>query len=100
MANIDMKTAVQVAKSSIVELFADDLPEALALEEIDLTRQKGHNLWAVTLGFYRPKVMQKVPAGALGEIFSGPAQIENRVYKTVYIDADTGKFVKMDMRNV
>ena len=98
MANIEMKTAVSAAKNAFCELFSDDLPEELALEEIDLTNEKGRNLWAVTFGFYRKKSLVKSPPGKLTDLFQQPTQIENRVYKTVYVDAEDGSFVKMDMR--
>jgi len=37
----------------------------------------------------------------IGAIFNpAPSQIDHRVYKTVFIDAASGQFVKMDIRQV
>lgn len=102
MSSIPVQVAVKNAKRSLLELYADDPPKAVALEEIEFVKDDDRSLWSVTLGFYRPKSVSAMPSsGALGSIFLQPAvQIENRVYKTVFIDANTGDFVKMDMRQV
>ena len=50
--------------------------------------------------------MKETPRGGLlsnlGALYgaSATAEIENRVYKSLVIDADTGEFVRMDMRIV
>jgi hypothetical protein len=100
MTKIDMKEAVRTAKATINDLFADDPLKGLALEEIEFVDEDGHPRWAVTLGFHRSKSVSMVPGNAIGAIFQKPSEVEHRVYKIVYIDADTGDFVKMDMRNV
>ena len=104
MSRIPIKDAVRHAKESLIDLYQDDPPKELALEEIELVKQGDCDLWSVTLGFYRPKSVSAVGGGAtagflgLNHLPSNP--IENRVYKTVFIDASTGDFVKMDMRQV
>lgn len=103
MQSIPVQEAVKSAKKSLLELYADDPPKALALEEIEFVNDGERPLWSVTLGFHRPKSVTAVGAneGNLANIFGQPAsQIEHRVYKTVFIDANTGDFVKMDMRQV
>lgn len=93
---INVKEAVKAAKDALLELYEDDPPTAMALEEIEKTRDNGRELWAVTLGFYRHKA-----ANTIGSIFTPAAsQIEHRVYKTLFIDAGSGAFVKMDIRQV
>ncbi|MCX7087383.1 MAG: hypothetical protein NTV00_04925, partial [Methylococcales bacterium] len=55
MTAITIKEAVQAAKEKIKELYEDDSPEALALEEIELIKEDNHERWSVTLGFHRNK---------------------------------------------
>ena len=101
MSLIAVKVAVSNAKTKLIELYEDDPVKGLALEEIELINEGDHKLWAVTLGFHRTKSVSEVGGGALGMTgFLKPTQIENRVYKTVIIDAENGDFVKMDMRLV
>ena len=103
MQSIPVQEAVKSAKKSLLELYADDPPKGLALEEIEFVNDGGRAFWSVTLGFHRPKSVTAVGAnaGSLATIFAQPtSQVEHRVYKTVFIDANTGDFVKMDMRQV
>ena len=103
MQSIPVQEAVKSAKKSLLELYADDPPKALALEEIEFVNDSERPLWSVTLGFHRPKSVTAIGgnAGSLANVFGQSAtQIEHRVYKTVFIDANTGDFVKMDMRQV
>ena len=102
MQSIPVQDAVKNAKKSLLELYADDPPNALALEEVEFVTDEKRSLWSVTLGFYRRKSVSAVPlSGSVTSFFSQPAvEIENRVYKTVFVDANTGDFVKMDMRLV
>lgn len=101
MTNIAVKDAVRRAKEALTQLYEDDLPRALALEEIELIKDGDINLWAVTLGFYRSKSVSAIPGGTLDLMgLRTPSPVENRVYKTVFIDAENGEFVKMDIRQV
>ena len=102
MSRIPVKDAVRHAKESLTDLYQDDPPKALALEEIELVTDGGRDLWSVTLGFHRSKNVSAVNDGRLNLANLGmqTSQVENRVYKTVFIDASTGEFVKMDMRQV
>jgi hypothetical protein len=101
MAAIGVKEAVKAAKEHLLELYDDDPPTALALEEIERVQDGNRDLWAVTLGFHRNKSIKAVSAGGIAPLFqSGAAQVENRVYKTIFIDATTADFIKMDIRQV
>lgn len=104
MARISVKDAVHHAKEALAQLYEDDPPKALALEEIELITEDGTDLWAVTLGFYRQKSVSAIPGRGFDSLLGlgslEPPQVENRVYKTVFINAATGEFVKMDMRQV
>ncbi len=99
MAGMNVKQAVQAAKDALRDLYDDDPPVAMALEEVEKTSADGRPMWAVTLGFCRPAVNGK--PHALGGLFSPSGHMhEHRIYKTLFIDAGTGEFVKMDMRQV
>lgn len=102
MAAISVKQAVKAAKDALRDLYEDDPPAAMALEEIEKTHEDGRDLWAVTLGFYRNKAVAiKTSPNAIGALFNpGISQVEHRVYKTLFMDAETGEFVKMDIRQV
>ena len=96
MSLIPVQEAVAHAKKSLTALYQDDPLRELALEEIELVTEGSRDLWSVTLGFDRVKAFK---ASALQSYL--PAQnLVNRVYKTVFLDASTGEFVKMDMRQV
>jgi hypothetical protein len=99
MPTISMKDAVTVAKNTLMELYHDDPPKGLALEEIELAKNDGKEVWEVTLGFYRARSVA-VKQNSITAIFEPQSQVENRAYKIVEIDADTGQFVKMGMRRV
>ena len=49
---MDVKEAVAKAKSYIEDLFAEELPEDIGLEEVEF--DKGDREWAITIGFKRP----------------------------------------------
>ena len=103
MPTISMKEAVGRAKSALNELYEDDPPRALALEEIELQGDGNSQLWAVTLGFQRKRDVSVVrDRNSIHELLgtSPPAEVEHRVYKTVLIVASSGEFVKMDIRQV
>ena len=100
MATINVKEAVKAAKEALVDLYDDDPPTAMALEEVEKMAERGRELWAVTLGFHRDKAVA-IKSNAIGAVFNATAsQIELRVYKTLFIDAGTGEFVKMDIRQL
>ncbi len=98
MTSITIKEAVKTAKEKIKELYEDDSPQALALEEIELIEEGERKLWSVTLGFHRNKSVKAINATMLGDLYKPSQQVENRVYKTILIDANTGEFIKMEMR--
>lgn len=97
MPAISMKQAVSIAKQHIKELYEDDPLQGLALEEIELVTDSHGERWAVTLGFFRAKSVRPHSTTSMN-MFLPPAPIENRVYKIVMIDANSGDFVKMDIR--
>jgi len=101
MPQITVKQAVALAKAAIADLYDDVSPlDELALEEIELTSADGRELWAVTLGFFKPRQVTVKGGGVASALYSGGVKVENRDYKTLYIDADSGEFVKMEIRLV
>jgi hypothetical protein len=102
MPTISTKEAVARAKQQLLELYEDDPPRELALEEIELVSlDDARQAWAVTLGFARTRnVTVTNPTGVSMSALLGtntPTEVEHRVYKTLLLDANTGDFVKMDM---
>lgn len=99
MPTITVKDAVAFAKNAIVDLYHDDPPRSLALEEVELATNNGKEIWEVTLGFYRPRSVS-TSTNPLSAIYQSPREVENRTYKIIEIDAETGEFLKMSMRHV
>lgn len=97
MPTISVKDAVTAAKDAITELYYDDPLRNLALEEIELTTKDGKEVWEVTLGFYRVRSVT-TKSNHLSAIFEPQLEVENRAYKIIEIDAETGQFLKMGMR--
>ena len=101
MDTISFQEAIKIAKKTMQELFCDDQITELSLEEIELEERDRREIWAVTLGYYKKRSVS-TPKASLGSLSfyqrEEPLQIENRVYKTLLIDAKTGSFIKMDMR--
>lgn len=58
---ISVKEAVKAAKDALLELYEDDPPKDVALEEIEEAQEDGQDLWAVTLGFYRYYLQSRQP---------------------------------------
>lgn len=104
MSSIQPQTAVKNAKQILLTLDPDDPPRDLKLEEISHTTLDSREAWAVTLGFYRPRSVEAITpkgSGLLGLGFPAHSKIsENRVYKTVYIDDESGEFIRMDIREL
>jgi len=100
MSTISFQDAIRTAKATLLELFADEPVREVALEEIELVKDDGSELWAVTLGYFKKRSVSTTSNSTLDFFSRQPLQIENRVYKTLLIDAETGLFVRMDMRLV
>jgi hypothetical protein len=92
---MDVKEAVRLAKAYVRDTFADEKILDVGLEETQFEEPAGQ--WIITVGFRRP-FDRKVQ---LKDHFSIPGlpqpykSYENRVYKTVLIDAKTGQVASM-----
>jgi hypothetical protein len=100
MPTISFQDAIGMAKATLPQLYADDLPREVALEEIELVTEEKRELWAVTLGYFKKRSVSTTANSSLAFFSPQSLQVENRVYKTLLIDAETGLFVRMDMRLV
>lgn len=90
---VDLQQAVVRAISAVQDLYKAqgyDLSDLL-LEEI----QRTGDVWQVTVGFTRPNTA-KSDIGAIGQALAGP----RRAFKRVRIDANTGEFLGMEIREL
>ena len=81
---MDVKQAVKKAKAYVADLFADEKPANLGLEEVEF--EESHGEWLITIGFSRPweKPKNKFADLAIDRPF------EARTYKVVSISDSTG----------
>lgn len=88
---MDVKEAVNTAKTYVAELFANEGLSNLGLEEVEFDDSTG--AWKVTVGFSRP--WDRVPTAivAIAQGASPP-----RSYKVVRIDDATGRVVSVKTR--
>ncbi|MCF6284741.1 MAG: hypothetical protein L3K26_06095 [Candidatus Hydrogenedentes bacterium] len=81
---MDVKQAVKQAKMYVADLFADEKPSNLGLEEVEY--EEGRGEWLITIGFSRPWESPKNRlAGLVDVVPSG------RSYKVVCVSDETGK---------
>lgn len=91
---IDVKTAVQFAKSAAKDFLSEDgALDELLLEEVEF--DDAESIWLITLGF---NVVNKNSLRGIGAAIAGNQYI--RKYKTFSIDAETGKVKAMKIRDV
>ena len=83
---IEVKNAVQIALDLFKELYDTKKFEDILLEEVELNKNK--TAWLVTLGFYR-----QIPSVNIMESIGSKKFV--RTYKTLQIDADTGRMIAM-----
>ena len=85
---IDVRQAVQIAKAKATEMLFATSP---SLEEIERESYKDRDVWSITLGIPR----QFNDQGPLGQL---SALSEDKQYKRFLIDAETGEFLAMKLR--
>ncbi len=84
---IGVKEAVRLATGALRDLYEDIELEDLLLEEVE----RSDGSWYVTLGFARPFHSDDLLPGL------APSQ---RAYKRIKIDAKTGEFLGMEIREL
>lgn len=91
---IEVKDAVQVAKAAANDFLGQETElQDLMLEEVELN--SSGKTWAITLGFNVPAPDKYERLGA-----SLTGRMQTRKYKTFIIDAETGEFRSMKIREV
>ena len=80
-----IKEAVALAKKVVADLFAEDNPMNIALEEID--RNDASDEWLVTIGFSRPWNSEEL-------LFPGLYPKRKREYKIVHIVGSEFRSIK------
>lgn len=92
-SEIDLKQAVRIAIQSVRELYEAQGYQLndLLLEEV----QRSGDNWLVTVGFTRPST-------SAGEsvVTALAGMTPRRAFKRVKIDAETGKFIEMQIREL
>lgn len=83
---IDVKQAVKTAMGFVQELYANNIPHNLLLEEVQLSEDEKY--WLITVGFSRDAGWGTLAGNNGGE----------RAYKTVKIHAETGEPKEMTIR--
>lgn len=85
---MDVKEAVRLAFEVVRDLYEDVELKGLLLEEVERSR----DVWLVTIGFNRPSGL-----AALSSPVSVAAP-SARTYKRIRINAQTGEFMGMEIR--
>lgn len=85
---IGVKEAVQIAAKVARDLYSDFELRDLLLEEVE----RSGEAWLVTIGFQRPSE----GASPIGSLLVG----QQRAYKRIRIDAQTGEFLGMEIRQL
>jgi hypothetical protein len=88
---IDVKQAVSAAAASLESIYEQPVADLL-LEEVE--RSEDGRYWLITLGFSKPLPAQ---ANQLQQL-SAQLRPPQRIYKLIKIDAATGEFVSMKIR--
>jgi hypothetical protein len=90
---IDVKQAISVAMDSLTHLYGN--LSGLLVEEVSKSDDGNH--WLITLGFASPlKVDTATMPAALG--LGNVLRPQARLYKIVNVDARSGEFVSMKIR--
>jgi hypothetical protein len=84
---IDVKAAVQVARSYAMEVLGEFKP---TVEEIDREEYKARDVWKITLGF---------PSDVYHAGRASPG-LPSKEYKSFLIDAETGQPLAMKIREL
>ncbi len=89
---IDVKKAIALAVDSLKNFYAEPVSDLL-LEEVE--RSEDGKYWLITLGF---SVLPSSHPGNQFQQLSAALKTPVRIYKAIKIDADTGEFVSMKIR--
>jgi hypothetical protein len=92
-AGVSLQEAVKIAVNSVRDIYRGQGFELkdLMLEEVE----RSDDSWQVTVGFTRPNTATS-DIGVIGQALAGP----RRAFKRVRIDANTGEFLGMRIREL
>ena len=90
---IDAKQAVQIAKEKAADMLQQP---GSSLEEIERDSYKNREVWSITLGL--PLDTEQWTSGAKLSNFFGQVASVPLKYRRFLIDAETGEFVAMKLR--
>lgn len=90
---MDVKEAVQAARTHVSEIFAGEMLTDVGLEEVTFDHEEDGGVWAITIGFSRPWDDPNRHGPQLGE-----AVPPRRTYMTVRIHDATGKALELTRR--
>ena len=90
---MNVKEAVKEAIAYVAEVFENEKPTNIGLEEVSLNEQE--NTWEVTVGFSRP---WDYGIGLVKKL--DPSFNPKRQYKVVKIDNKTGAVISIKIREV
>ena len=88
---MDVKQAVQAAKSHVAEIFADESIANVGLEEVEF--DESNQVWAITVGFSR---VWGRPGDLIRALDGGTA----RTFKIVHIEDESGHVRSVKHRDV
>lgn len=88
---MDVKQAVTLAKAFILDLYTEEHPSNVGLEEVELDQES--NEWVVSIGFSRP---WDEPRNTLAALASPPAT--RRSFKVVRISNGTEQVLSVKNR--
>jgi len=95
---IDMKQAVNVAMTFLVDLMDTTKVSEILLEEVESNDDE--RLWSVTLSALLPESQDGPKPSPLALAMGNAPSNRRRIYKVFTIDADTGKLKSMRMRSL
>ena len=88
---MDVKQAVQLAKTHVAEIFADESIANVGLEEVEFDDL--NQVWEITIGFSRFW-------GRLGDVVRALDGNSARTFKIVRIEDETGRVQSVKHRDV
>lgn len=90
---IGIRTAVKKAMNHLLFLYKDKKIQDVLLEEVDFSSED--NQWLITIGFSLPRKK------SASELLVNPVDVmRSRKYKIISIDAVSGMFLSMKIRNI
>ena len=96
---MDVNEAVQIAKSYVADLYADEPVRHIGVEEVVF--DAGSNAWKVTIGFFRSWDEKTGLSAVLGVAADGePGVWRRRSFKVVQIDGSSGEVQSMTHRSL